>query len=119
MFYDFKVFLLLTMYQYTEGRKKTVLKLRDTKKNSGIIIFLHVCVTSCAYEIKLISLPKYPNATCLLKMFYQHWFLLTETNETKFFVRSASHLSCFFFKRFSNCQLVPKLFCGGDAYKSQ
>jgi len=52
-----------------------------------------MCVTSCAFKIKLISLPKYPNATCLLKMFYQHWFLLTETNETKFFMRSASHLS--------------------------
>ena len=50
-------------------------------------------VTSCAFKIKVINLPKNPNATCLLKMFYQHWFLLTETNETKFFMRSASHLS--------------------------
>ena len=56
MFCDFKVFLLLTMYQYTEVRKKIVLKLRDTKKNSGVIIFLHVCVTSCAYEIIYLSI---------------------------------------------------------------
>ena len=52
-----------------------------------------MCVTSCAFKIKVINLTKYPNATCVLKMFYQHWFLLTETNETKFFMRSASHLS--------------------------
>ena len=81
--------------QYTSTLKlgKIILKLLDTKKNSGIIMFLHVCVTFCAHKIKLINLPKYPYATCLLKMFYQHWFLLTETNETKFFMRSASHLS--------------------------
>ena len=52
-----------------------------------------MCDFLCIRNYLLINLPKYSNATCVLKMFYQHWFLLTETNETKFFMISASHLS--------------------------
>ena len=45
-------------------------------------MFLHVCVTFCAHKIKLINLPKYPNATCLLKNTGFFWLKQMKLNSS-------------------------------------